>query len=63
MTKGLIRYYGTRHLHFITCSCYRRQPQLHTARRRNLFLKVLEQARRKYPTFHPQSIPAFGLGC
>jgi hypothetical protein len=22
MTKGLIRYYGTRQLHFITCSCY-----------------------------------------
>jgi len=48
VTKGLIRYYGTRHLHFITCSCYRRQPQLHTASRRNLFLKILEQARRKY---------------
>ena len=32
VTKGLVRYYGTRHLHFITCSCYRRQPQLHTAR-------------------------------
>jgi len=48
VTKGLIRYYGTQHLHFITCSCYRRQPQLHTAWRRNLFLKILEQARRKY---------------
>ena len=48
MTKGLVRYYGTRHLHFITCSCYRRQPQLHTARRRDLFLKILEEARRKY---------------
>lgn len=48
MTKGLIRYYGTQHLHFITCSCYRRQPQLHTPWRRNLFLKILEQARRKY---------------
>ena len=48
VTKGLIRYYGTQHLHFITCSCYRRQPRLHTAWRRNLFLKILEQARRKY---------------
>jgi putative transposase len=48
VTKGLIRYYGTRHLHFITCSCYRRQPQLHTPWRRNLFLTILEQARRKY---------------
>ena len=47
MTKGLIRYYGTQHLHFITCSCYRRQPRLHTAWRRHLFLKILEQARCK----------------
>ena len=48
MTKGLVRYYGTAHLHFITCSCYRRQPQLHTARRRDLFLRILEETRRKY---------------
>jgi putative transposase len=48
MTKGLVRYYGTGHLHFITGSCYRRQPQLHTARRRDLFLRILEQTRRKY---------------
>ena len=40
VTKGLHRYYGTRNLHFITCSCYRRQPQLGTARRRDLFLKL-----------------------
>ena len=48
MTKGLVRYYGTQHLHFITCSCYRRQPQLHTAGRRDLFLTILEEARYKY---------------
>jgi putative transposase len=35
-------------LHFITCSCYRRQPLLGTAKRRDLFLKVLEQVRRRY---------------
>jgi len=35
-------------LHFITCSCYGRQPQLRTAKRRDLFLKILEEARRKY---------------
>jgi putative transposase len=46
--QGTHRYYGTQHLHFITCSCYRRQPRLHTSWRRNLFLKILEQARRKY---------------
>jgi hypothetical protein len=26
VTKGLHRYYGTHDLHFITSSCYRRQP-------------------------------------
>jgi hypothetical protein len=30
MTKGLHRYYGNHDLHFITCSCYHRQPQLDT---------------------------------
>ena len=41
------RYYGAGHLHFITCSCFRRQPRLGTARRRDLFLTVLEQVRRR----------------
>jgi putative transposase len=48
MPWGLKRYYGAGDLHFITCSCYHRQPLLGTARRRNLFLKVLEQVRRRY---------------
>ena len=48
MTKGLHRYYGAEDLHFITCSCYRRQPQLSTAKRRDLFLKILQETRRKY---------------
>jgi putative transposase len=48
VTKGLVRYYGNQELHFITCSCYHRQAQLHSARRRNLFLKILEEARYKY---------------
>jgi REP element-mobilizing transposase RayT len=42
------RYYGAGHLHFITCSCYRRQPLLGTSQRRNLLLSVLEQVRRRY---------------
>jgi REP-associated tyrosine transposase len=42
------RYYGAGDLHFITCSCYRRQPLLGTPRRRDLFLTVLEQVRRRY---------------
>ena len=48
MTKGLVRYYGNQDLHFITCSCYRRQAQLKTAKRRDLFLNILEQTRQKY---------------
>lgn len=45
---NLHRYYGAGDLHFITCSCYRRQPMLGSPRRRDLFLKVLEQARKRY---------------
>lgn len=48
MPSRLKRYYNGKHLHFITCSCYRRQALLGTARRRNLFLKVLEQARQRF---------------
>jgi putative transposase len=48
MPWNLERYYGNDDLHFITCSCYRRKPLLGTARRRNLFLAVFEQVRRRY---------------
>ena len=48
MAKRLRRYYGTHDLHFITSSCYRRQPELGSAGRRDLFVKILEEARRKY---------------
>jgi hypothetical protein len=36
MPKGLKRYYGRGHLHFLTFSCYRRLPLLNTMRARNL---------------------------
>ncbi|HEX8814551.1 MAG TPA: transposase, partial [Terriglobales bacterium] len=36
------------HLHFITNSCYRRQPFLGSARARDRFLSILEQTRVKY---------------
>jgi putative transposase len=49
MPRNLTRYYGAGDLHFITCSCYRRQPLLGTTRRRDLFLTVLDQVRRRYP--------------
>jgi putative transposase len=45
---NLTRYYGNNELHYITCSCYRRQPLLGTAKRRDLFLTVLEEVREKY---------------
>jgi putative transposase len=48
MPRGLRRFYGAHDLHFITCSCYRRQPILGTPRRRDLFLKTLEQVRQRY---------------
>src|ERR1022692_249743 len=48
MTRGLERWYGGHDLHFITCSCYRRCPNLDSGERRDLFLRVLERARQKY---------------
>jgi len=48
VTKGLNRYYGAHDLHFITWSCYRRQPLLGTAALRDLLLTILEEVRRKY---------------
>src|SRR5258705_3717585 len=48
MPWNLTRYYGNGDLHFITCSCYQRQRLLGSARRRDLFLTVLEQVRQRY---------------
>jgi len=48
MPKNLKRYYGQGHLHFITCSCYRRLPLLRSVRARNAFVKTLGQLRREY---------------
>ncbi len=45
MAKGLRRRYGQGHLHFITCSCYRRLPLLASARSRNHFVKILGEVR------------------
>jgi hypothetical protein len=41
MTTGLERWYGGHDLHFITCSCYQRRPQLDSREHRDLFLRVL----------------------
>jgi putative transposase len=48
MPAGLHRTYGAHHLHFITCSCFRRLPLLGTARSRDCFLSILEQTRQRY---------------
>jgi putative transposase len=48
MPSGLHRSYGAHHLHFITCSCYRRLPFLGTASARDRFLAILEQTRQRY---------------
>ena len=48
MPKGLRRIHGGGDFHFITCSCYRRQQFLGSVRRRDLFLKILEEVRKKY---------------
>ncbi len=36
---------------YITCSCYHRLPFLGSALRRDLFLKILEETRKKYQFF------------
>ena len=48
MPLGLHRFYGADHLHFITCSCYRRLPLLASPRTRDCFLTILEQTRQRY---------------
>src|SRR5438067_7056908 len=48
MPRGLIRIYGGGNLHFITTSCYRREPLLGSARARDVFLQIFEQVRRSY---------------
>ncbi len=52
MPWSLKRYQHThRHLHFITFSCYRREPFLDSARTRNLFESALERTRLGYQFF------------
>ena len=48
MTRGLERRYGLGHHHFVTFSCYGRQPFLAEAWVRDVFEASLEAMRRKY---------------
>jgi REP element-mobilizing transposase RayT len=46
--ENLYRTYGARDHHFLTFSCYHRQPLLSNASRCDLLLQVLERVRRRY---------------
>ncbi|HEY1936591.1 MAG TPA: transposase [Candidatus Angelobacter sp.] len=48
MPTGLRRFHSSGQEHFITCSCYHRQPFLASGRRRDLFLNIFEEVREKY---------------
>ncbi|HYW67881.1 MAG TPA: transposase [Candidatus Dormibacteraeota bacterium] len=48
MPKGLKRYYGRGHLHFLTFSCYRRLPLLKMVRPRQLFVRELARVRAEF---------------
>jgi putative transposase len=48
MPKGLIRIHAGGNLHFITTSCYRREPLLGSARARDVFVEIFEQVRKSY---------------
>ena len=51
MPHGLKRYQQTRDLHFITFSCYRRQPLLATSKAKRVFEHTLERVRHWYGLF------------
>ncbi len=48
MPLGLRRIYGQHHLHFITCSCYRRLPGLADPSHRTAFVRQLDKLRTRY---------------
>ena len=48
MPWGLVRLQQSQQPHFITFSCYRRQPFLNTSRAKSVFEHSLEQTRRYY---------------
>jgi len=47
MPTGLKRYQQSKHFHFITFSCYKRQPFLHTTAAKDTILQILQQTRRQ----------------
>ena len=51
MPKGLKRYYGRGHLHFLTFSCYRRQANFSSPDTYDLFVLCLEAMRRRFAMY------------
>jgi hypothetical protein len=47
-TGNLHRFYGGNDLHFLTFSCYKRQPFLNKEAHADLFLQIVERVRRRY---------------
>jgi putative transposase len=45
MPTGLKRFQQTKQFHFITFSCYKRQPFLHTDEAKDTVQQILEQTR------------------
>jgi putative transposase len=48
MPRGQKQVYGKGELHFITCTCFRRQPKLGVEKHRDLFVQLLEEIRVKF---------------
>jgi putative transposase len=48
LRNPLQRFYGRRHIHFVTFSCYRRRPYLGTVRARNRFVQILDEVRARH---------------
>ena len=48
MPTGLRRFQKTRQMHFVTFSCYRRQPKLGTSSARNIFEQSLGRTQQAY---------------
>jgi putative transposase len=47
MPTGLQRFQQTKHFHFVTFSCYQRQPFLHTPEAKDTVERILEQTRKQ----------------
>ena len=51
MPSGLRRYHHSGQSHFLTFSCYRREPRFQSAAAYDLFLECLENMRVKFDMF------------